>query len=87
MRYRWGKAKYQADAEAHAIDVDKNDGNPVSACGEYLMSHDNSNPRSLWTMGEFARFGESREGKCKKCFKVVKERMQKDKRSKAGAKG
>lgn len=54
----------------HCVDRDKRDGNPVSICGRMLLYGDPAKP---------ARFGESREGKCPRCFKISRQRLQKKK--------
>lgn len=76
MRLRWGKNRVVSPSEPtsqeyHAIDLDKNDGNNVALCGGMLLSH-------AATELDVA-FGESRKGKCKKCFKISRQRLQKEK--------
>lgn len=72
MKIRWGRHPWADTATLHAIDIDKQDGNPYALCGGILL---NTKTTEL-----DAAFGESRVGKCQKCFKISRERMQKAKK-------
>lgn len=69
MNLRWGKHQYADPKYLHAIDLDKNDGNPFSICGKVLLS------KALHIGGDEVKLGESREGKCPKCFKISRKRL------------
>ena len=73
MDLRWGTnpcIEGEGSRVLHAINADKTDGNPFAICGGVLVN-----------LGDVkVAFGESREGKCKVCFKRSRRLLQLEKR-------
>lgn len=72
-RIAWGKHPLADHEFLHAIDLDKDDGNPFCLCGKILLNR--KDPLMF-----LAELGESRDGKCPKCFKISRQMMQEAKR-------
>lgn len=71
MDLRWGWNQNVTPHILHAIDAEKKDGNPFAICGGELVC-----------VGEQrCEFGESRAGKCVKCFKISRRRLQLEKKA------
>ncbi len=73
MDLRWGTnpcIEGEGSRVLHAIDADKNDGNPFAVCGGVLIN----------VGQDLVKFGESRVGKCPKCFKRTRHMLQRAKK-------